>query len=879
MIADFVDQVVGFFRTAFAPTAEAEAASAAADAEVDLTEEGSRIAAWLPYVAYRPSDKVFINRDAIGFILETSPQTGADQDLADRLKGLYTRLPVDGTMQIQLWASPNIDSTLRHHSGLRVQDADAAQQANARGGRPARNKNVFRTIARRNFAHLRRGSQEHIAPDITNLVRNYRSFVSVTVPGNLKDLNRLDTLLEIRDGVLSTLKSAHFPARVMGAEDVIDLLKEWLNPARLRGSQTTPPHYDDTKLVSEQIVDRETTGDWKNPAKVTLSRLGSESDQVELRFFSIQKTPKTFALWGMGGLIGDMFQDTLQIPCPFLVTMGVSMPDQQRMASQAVAEKAQADRGAKGDLAKFTPGLHEKNAAWDQALRAMGDGGKLVWCYHEIMLFAKPGASAQRAESALRDLYLSRGFELTLDGYIHRVALLQSVPMGLSRPFMQDLAKLKRLELRTSGNTIHLAPLIAEGKGTGTPTLLGVGRRGQLVSLDFFDNHESGKNVAIVGAIGSGKSTLLQAIALAYASRGAKVRVFESGRSFERMTSQVGGTFMRFTPENRPRINPFSMVSDVHEINGETSGGIDDDVALLQPLLAKMASPNEPLDPAVYASLAVIIKEEYTRLGRSMTTTDVQRRFAEGRLYPDRPADQRFYDMAVMLAPFSKGGAYATYFEGPATLDFSNDFMVFELQELSNNPHLRGVVQMILLYRVTQEYLEERSRQKVFIMDEAKEALAGSGADDLTMAQFLEKLYLRVRKYHGCAITATQDVAHYFISPYGASIWNQSEYIILGKQSENSIEAIGTGHAIRLDEPLRRLLSSIASSTGSYREWYIHSGLFKGVVRLMLDPYTLLLMSNRAEDNGPLDRELAAGKSISQAIDAVLRDRGLVEAA
>jgi conjugal transfer ATP-binding protein TraC len=849
-------------------------------AEVDLTEEGARIASWLPYSSYRPADKIFINRDSLGFVLAVTAQTGASVDTAERLKGLYARLPTDATLQIHLWASPNITETLRAYANLRTMDEDAEAQAAQRGGRPARNANVFRTMARRRYAFLRQASHKPFSPDVAFLVRDFRVFVSVTLPGSIRDLNRVDELLEIRDGIKGTLSAAQFPARVLGADELLELVGEWLNPARLRGKQMAPPAYDDFKLLSEQIVDRETSGDWADPAKVMLEQVGGEpADNVELRFLSLQRTPKSFALWGMGGLIGDMFQDSLQLPCPFLVTMGVSIPDQLAVSSSAVADKAEAERNASGDLAKYSPQMQERNEHWDNALKALSNGGKLVWCYHQIVLFARPG-QGKAAVSALRDLWRARGFELVLDAYIHRAALLQSLPMGMSKPFVGDLMRLRRLEMRTSGNTIHLAPLIAEGKGTGTPTMLALGRRGQLAAFDFFDNTQGGKNVAIVGAVGSGKSTLLQEIATSYASRGAKVRVFEVGRSFERLTKRVGGQFFVFTHSARPNVNPFSLVSSPVMVDGELRGGIDDDIALLQPLMAKMASPDRGLDPAIYATLATVIKEEYERAyaeQRVMTVTDVMRRYRAGRLYPDRPEDQRYYDMADMLAPFCVGGPYEKYFEGPSNLDFSNDFLVFEMQELAANPHLRGVVQMILLYRVSREMLEERRRQKIFIMDEAKEALAGNGADDEVMAKFLDALYVRVRKYNGSAITATQDVAHYFTSPYGASIWNQSEYILMGKQSENSIEAIDEGEAIRLDEHLRRMLTSINTNSGAFREWYIHSGLFRGVVRLVLNPSTLLLYSNRAEDNVPLDTALARGLDVPHAIEEVLRQRGIEE--
>lgn len=869
MIADLLKGV----KALFAP--EMPAASAQS---VDLTEEGARLAGWLPYSAYRQSDQVFINRDSLGFVLEVTPQTGANQDTADRLKGLYARLPSDATMQIHLWASPNVRPLLREYAELRQADPDALAQAELRGGRPARNSNVHRTMARRRFAHLLRGSREPLANDVAFLVRDFQIFISVTLPGHIRDLQRLDQLLDIRDGMRSTLLAAQFPSQVVDASRLIELVGEWLNPSRLCGTRTDPSSYSEHRSVAEQIIDRDTTADWSDPTKVVMERLGgAEDERVELRLLSVQRTPKTFALWGMSALVGDMYQDSLQLPCPFLVTMGVTVPDQDAMSSAAVADKAQAERNASGDIAKYSPGMADRNQDWNNALKALAGGGKLVWSYHQIILFARPGVAA-KAESAIRDIWRARGFELVVDGYIHRAALMQSLPMGLSKPFAADLQRLKRLELRTSGNTIHLAPMVAEGKGTGTPTMVFIGRRGQLTTLDFFDNRNGGKNVAIVGGVGAGKSTLLQEIAAAYASRGALVRVFEAGRSFERMTDRMGGQFVRFTHEARLCVNPFSFVSAARLIDGELCGGIDDDVALLQPLLAKMASPHETLDPAIYATLATVIKEEFQLKGGAMTVTDVMRRYRQGRLYEDRPVDQRYLDMADMLAPFSEGGPYASYFEGPATLDFDNDFIVFEMQELSSNPHLRSVVQMILLYRVTQEMLEERRRQKVFIMDEAKEALAGNGADDRVLAEFLEKLYLRVRKYNGSAITATQDVAHYFTSPYGASIWNQSEFILMGKQSENSIEAIAQGNAIRLDEGLRRLLSSIATSSGNFREWYVHSGLFRGVVRLVLNPSTLLLFSNRAEDNGPLDEEIERGATVTEAIDAVLAQRGIREA-
>ena len=863
---------------------------------MDIADANTRLATWLPYITFDATNKLFGNRDSIGFCLEVLPQTGADKATADRLKGLFARLPTHATLQFHLFASPHVKDTLRNHANLRLADLDADAKAD-RMGRPARNDNVFRQMARRRYAHLNHGAFAPLMAGNGMLVRDFRLCLSVTIPGSLDRPADVDTLRDVRDGVRSTLLSARFPNESWGADELINWVGDQLNPNRMLADCTQGQRmlraYDDQREIRDQCVDRDTHIDWSDPVKAVLRKMGGPSaDAMEMRFLSLNganSTPKRFGLWNMGGLIGDLFQDTLQVPCPFLITEGVYFPDQHSTKSGAVTEKLKADRDAKSEIADFSPGMAGKKEDWDMALQAIEAGGKFVHTYHQLVLFARQG-EGKRAENALRDVWAARGFELNLDTYTHRMALLSALPMTLSKPFFQDLQRMKRETKRVSGNAIHLAPLVAEPKGSRTPVLLGVGRRGQLIGLDFYDNTEGGKNVAIVGAVGSGKSTLLQEIAASYFGIGAKVRVFDRGRSFERLASRVGASFVRFGQEKRISVNPFSLVSDPVLYDGELCGGINDDVAMLQPVLAKIASPLQPLDPTIYATLATVIKEEFDRKGRAMSVTDIQARYQQGRLYDDRPIDQRYYDLADMLAPFCKGGPYEALFEGQSTLDFSNDFLIFELEDLSNNPHLRGVVQMILLYQITQEMLQERHRKKLFIMDEAKEALSGGAtgdsADDQAMSEFVERLYLRVRKYNGSAITATQDVAHYHASSYGTSIFNQSDFIFMGRQSETSIAAAARNETFVIDENLKRILVSLGGGGqgshgneggGSFKEWYVHSPIFRGVMRLVINPSTLLLYSNRPEDNTPLDRRIAAGMSASQAVDDLLRERGVTE--
>ena len=60
---------------------------------------------------------------------------------------------------------------------------------------------------------------------------------------------------------------------------------------------------------------------------------------------------------------------------------------------------------------------------------------------------------------------------------MHRQALLASLPHDVDRRFHRDLVKMRRVTRKTMANAIHMAPLIAEWRGTRTPALVFGGRR------------------------------------------------------------------------------------------------------------------------------------------------------------------------------------------------------------------------------------------------------------------------------------------------------------------------------------------------------------------------------------------------------------------
>ena len=53
--------------------------------------------------------------------------------------------------------------------------------------------------------------------------------------------------------------------------------------------------------------------------------------------------------------------------------------------------------------------------------------------------------------------------------------------------------------------------------------------------------------------------------------------------------------------------------------------------------------------------------------------------------------------------PYAQGGAYVSFFEGEANIDFDNHFIVLELEQLNTKKSLQAVVLMLLMYLIDVE--------------------------------------------------------------------------------------------------------------------------------------------------------------------------------
>lgn len=835
----------------------------------DELTSAEQLASWLPYRSWIEADQIVVTRDGMGFVVEITPQSGADDSMVEVLGSLYAGCPPNTGVQFHLFGSPHVHPILRDYANLRREDPDQADKA-LPYGRVARNENLFRKLARARVAHMRRSTHRSMTQGFPYFLRDFRLLMSVVVDRAPDNLAEREALMTLREAMQSTLKAAGFPSRVCHASDLISWCSMFTNPDQISAPEARSLFYDPGREVCDQIVDFDTVQDAEPQGLRLWKAAGSE---LSVRFYSIRSFPPSFPLWQMGALIGDLMQSALQYPVPFLLTMGVQILDPVATKQIVITNHLRATQNAGSPMAKLMPDVVKKLDDWSQTADDMDAGGGLVSMCHELALFGEPHRMIA-AEQAAKAIWRARGFELASDMYMHRQSLLASLPLTLSPAFHRDMERMRRVTRKRVANAIHLAPLVAEWRGTKTPVMVLGGRRGQIMVADLYDN-DGNYNFAAIGAPGSGKSVLLNEIAWSYLGVGGKVWMLDLGRSFEKLCRKAGGEHIVFGPSSQICLNPFSVVKD--ECIGENGpeGGINEDIDMLTPAIAIMCSPQRTLEGVQYKAIQAMILRKFKEYGPELTITGLRDAFVTGTIEElGLRDDQRIRDLAVMLNPFSRDGQYGRFFEGRNNVDLGNDFIVIENEELKRKPDLHAVVNVLLLFQITGEMYLTRNRKKVLIIDELKQQLQSVAGDDPVLVAVIEEAARRARKYGGALGTATQSADDYYGSAQMEAALNCSDWMFLLRQKPESIELLAEKKRLSMNDAQRRLLHSLRTEPGVFSEMFVTSPVGSGVARLILDPATHLLFSNRLEDNAPLDALLARGYTIDQAIEIVLRERG-----
>lgn len=810
----------------------------------------------LKYDQYDADTGLFYNDNSVSFCFEVIPQTGADDEMTNKLTQLFTPIPPGYGVQWTLFGSPILDDRFQAYVDQRHVAADNG-----------RTDDFFVELARRRVAYVRKSKGKPLFPSSNYMVKTMRLLFSVTKTGSLEDKKLCQEMRELHETLRSQLKTSSLPAFSFDAEALIRFLWPILNPEQMFNEQPFPEiNYDEGKSIKDQVTP------FGHHVRVKhneiLFGMPPESEEepdrrVAVRGFGVQQYPRKKELWEMANIIGSFFDDGLQYPCPFLISSGMFTLNPVEVDAKAQLKAARTKLNAKSKMAEFQPELAMQADDWNIVIQQLNAGGTMTELYHTLVLFA-PKKVMNRAAQVALNIWRSERFTIGTLDLLHLPLLYCSLPMTLTDAAREDLKKFRIVTTKTTVNAVDMSPVIAEWQGAGDPVMMFFGRRGTPTFLDFYSNIQGNFNVFVAGVSGSGKSVTMNEIVSSYRGIGARVWVIDVGRSYKNLIALQKGTFIEFNTRNPICINPFSWVG------ADSENTFKDELRMLKPMVGRMASPSAPLSEFQYALIGEAITAVWNDYGQETNPTLI-RDYLLKHIKNEKDEPERIaYELAKQLQPFTKDGIYGDYFNGPADINLDGDMIGLELEELKAAPDLRRVVLFVLTSRIAHDMYLSRGRKKLCLVDEAWQLL---GADKET-AEFIEEGYRRARKYNGIFCVGTQGIQDAYANDASEAAYTNADWKILLRQDRKSLDKLIEDGVVNFSPAVKRMLTSLRTEGGQYAEMLISSPNGESVVRHIPDPFSLLMASSKAEDFNEVQELLKEGYNTMDTLTIMLKRRG-----
>jgi conjugal transfer ATP-binding protein TraC len=767
---------------------------------------------YLPYRAFDEETNDYHNGDnTVGRIWECRPlpfMTGkAHTSLVSVLRQEY---PDQTVFQFMLFPDSFVDPILNAYLSLKTRDDPVVLEA-----------------AQRYADHLSKG-RDGVDKMRGIPTRNFRLFVSVKAP--VPGLP-LDKIAQIEEG----LQAAGLGPQPLKPGALLAFLRRLFN----RHVAPDPSGYNTGRYINKQVLNAD---DPFEEIKGGLSFGG--------RFAACltpKSTPELAEPLGMNCMIGGYAgppDDSTQLKHPFLWTTTVFFRSKVEDIKSKIGILMAQRMG--GSYAKT---LQRRNIEGDWVLDEME---KEPYCnvITSMWVFGKDLEHLNEGVARARGLWEKQNFDMQREVQIQRMMMIAALPFGLyCGEKWADVALMDRdfqMSVRAAG---MLLPIQGDFAGGMKPVMMLVGRKGQIITLDLFDKGASNYNFLCAAGSGSGKSFFTNSLVNNNYGTGSLIRLTDIGYSYKKQCAALGGRYIDVGDESQKLcVNPFQITAAENRDSEDVEGDV---IATAYVILTMIYSNTGTAN--VDETQVTLVKDAVTfafkRDGGLLGCDHVYEYLST---YPKYAGDVKLtkvidlaHEMAFNMRDFCSNGLYGKLFNGPSTLRIASDeFVVFELEELQNNPELFRVMSLQVINAVTQDlYLnKDRSVRRFMLFDEAWKYLGAApdgsrqGASTSLIGKVIEEGYRRARKYGGSTGIVTQsplDLPSF--GPAGRVINGNSAFKFF-LESNTYLESIKQGildyEGLAVD-----LVTSVKNARPNYSEVLFDTPFGRGVGRLCLDPY------------------------------------------
>lgn len=802
------------------------------------------------------------NDNAIAFCCEFAPLGGMDSKQIESLQlVLDGDVPAGTMMQFIHMGQPVMDQVFSNYTAHR-QNLSACRNLNPNVDHSAILASQYAVRDRAEF--LRKGSKYPLLPNVDTVLTQTHCFFTVKVPLKVKEpFNSSNSkyiefeaevkeLEKLRETLLSQLEVAGIKAVVMMEESVLALLRKYF-----KMNDPWDADYNEDVLLSDQIFPVGSKIQWNHKGFDTIHCSGfSESgERQNVGMLVIDRYPGKSSkhsthLNKMFYLLGDVQGHGVQFGCPYVLTTTIHIPDQSK--------KATAFRGAQGFTLKqaknpllqaLSPKLKYKQAGFEDMAKAMLQQGNIVEATTTLALFHSSKNKLNKALSSIIAYYKGHGFIMGRERYIHAVSFFNMLPMNATPESIKNTDRFKTM---MGCHAVHLLPVLDESTGIyneqGNEILLST-RRGRLFNYSLFSETNSNFNWTMIAGAGSGKSFFTQRLTQDHLSLGTKIWTIDTGSSYLAAARAAGAQIIDFDFNSQVCLNPFTKIQDINK-----------EIDLIVPIIAKMAKPNDGVNDVERSILTEAIRSSYDRQENNANIDDVIK-FLNNQTGDHAKIQQ---ELGRLLAEFGSLGSMGRWFNGRNNFETEADWTVLELSGLTTNKHLCDVVLMMISTTISQEMFTKRDgRRKMLIIEEG-----GDRVTDPSFAEFVSRLYSKVRKENCSVGIVTQTFNQIYATKYGKSIMASAYTQFFMQQSPEDIKsAFGKGW-LEVDEYTKYLLHECRTEKGRFSEVVVRSGKNSFLARLIETPFNRVLFSTEGDFFRELQYRVRNGEEITDLVKA-----------
>ena len=626
---------------------------------------------------------------------------------------------------------------------------------------------------------------------------------------------------------------------------------------------------DQNLLVDEEEEEDESPSFFKRLFGKKKKEEMTDYAKWQVKTFTTKMFPPTITMSEVANKFYDYLGERMSpmVPCPFMVSLTIYFENREDLKKD-VADKAKWNlwqTNALGESSRFFPEIIERAREAETVNGMIYNGFVPMTASWSCSLMDTSITNVRKYSENLKNEFMRSNWILQEEKLIPHWIFLYSLPMNFEPFVLKDLAK--RMNTLFSANCAAITPLVTGDKGYGKPILTYVDRGGQISGVDIFDS-TTNYNFVVVGSSGSGKSYIMADFFNNYLLHGAKIRVIDVGRSYKSYCDIIGGQYIEFTKEADMCLNFFT------NIQAKDDGTIEEDeIQTIVPLIGLMAMQEVDSDSAddikipvikSYISKAVVRAFEDKQrnagmqdIGEALEQINLEIKSETGEI------DRTLQDLIISLDPFSSPkGEYYRYFNGTNNLKFISDFAVLELEELDSKKHLKSVVLAAIAHNINTEFfLGKRDQPKILAVDEAWSIM-----DNKIVANFLETMARRIRKYNGASGIITQSLGDFFKNKSTEAIFANSAWKFFLQQNKESLHSAKNSNNIAVDPSLLFLLETVKQKAPYYSEVLIKQDNMFFIGRLMTDKLSHWLYTNHPGDMKVV-RDIEEAFSI-KAIDA-----------